>query len=246
MDLVQSELLRSAGFLHGFTTRDGGVSDGPYRSLNLGRGVGDDEQNVESNRARVAKEFQIPRFWTVNQVHSRDVLVLAPGDDEARVALTAADAIVAKDAQAVAVRVADCLPLLLADPSSGSVAAVHCGWRGVASGIVEVVASQLPGHPRGWLAAIGPHIRPENFEIGVEVAQKLRRAASADTVSERKGTWRGHLSNGVRAQLRQLGVRDDRIEDVGGDSYDMRFFSYRRDHGVTGRQIGLIVGRERS
>lgn len=243
MKVVRSALLNEAGFTHAFTTRFGGVSEGPFESLNLGAGIGDEEARVVRNRELLCSALGVDRFFHVDQVHGRSVLVLAPGDDPQDTKSIAADALVAKNEEAVSVRVADCLPLLLADPRSGAVAAVHCGWRGVVAGIVEVVASQLSGRPREWLAAIGPHIRREDFEIGEDVAGKIRRATSSETVAAQAGTLRADLSLGVRLQLQRLGVAPERIEDVGGNSFDDEFFSYRRDKGRTGRQVGLIVGR---
>lgn len=245
MEVIESDLLREAGFVHGFSSRHGGVSKGAYQSLNLGFGVGDKASNVEQNVERLCTHLRIAEFWRVDQVHGRDVLVLAPGDDPDVIASTKADALIARNGQAVSVRVADCLPLLFADRKTGVVAAVHCGWRSVASGIIEVVASQLSGHPRNWVAAIGPHIRPENFEIGADVAAKLQQAASSAAAVSQGDKWFGQLAAAVRAQLRVVGMADDQVEDVGRDTFETDFFSYRRDAGVTGRQVGLIVGQER-
>lgn len=243
--VVESSLLRETGFVHAFTTRAGGVSRGAYKSLNLGFGVGDDDACVEENQARLCRALGIAEFWRVQQVHGRDVLSPAPGDDIDASASIEADALVAKNGQAVAVRAADCLPLLLADRETGVVAAVHCGWRSVVAGIVELVSSQLGGYPRNWVGAIGPHIRPDNFEIGEEVARQLVHSSASSAASRREGKYFGHLSVAVRMQLRVVGMADDQLEDVGCDSYETRFFSYRRDGGATGRQVGIIVGQER-
>jgi len=149
-----------------------------------------------------------------------------------------ADAVVGRDAGvAVGVRVADCVPVLVVDAASGHVAAIHAGWRGVALGVVRAGVELLAG--RDLLAAIGPCIGPCCFEVGPEVADRLgfvvRRAGDKAFVD---------LRGAVRAQLRALGLADERIDDVAGcTKHEARFHSFRRDGANSGRMLAAVAPR---
>jgi YfiH family protein len=149
-----------------------------------------------------------------------------------------ADAIVARSGgDAVGVRVADCVPVLVADEASGDVAAIHAGWRGVVGGVVgagvRLLTRGLPGH---LVAAIGPCIGACCFEVGEEVASQV------GFVSRRVGEKAFvDLRAAVRAQLRALGMDDARIEDVAGcTKHETRFHSFRRDARSGGRMLAAI------
>ncbi len=239
---IRSALLDAHGFVHGFSLRTGGVSEGPFASLNLARTVGDDPAAVEENGRRFRAALGGATVYEVSQVHGRAVVEVTEADAVADVRRREADGLVTRvSGWAVAVRTADCVPILLADPETGAVAAVHAGWRGVASGILEPAFARLGGAP---LAAIGPHIRLASFEVGPEVAEAIEAAAPGVEVTERREP-RPHvdLAAAVRAQLEGLGARA--IDDVGGDTYAdaARFFSHRRDAGRTGRHLSAIVAR---
>jgi YfiH family protein len=205
-----------------FTDRDGGVSTGPYATLNLGLWTDDDEASVRANReivsARVGKDLQQGR-----QVHGARVVVdtAAIEDADGQVAIE-------HDAAPI-VLVADCLPIALAGPRG--VAMLHGGWRGLAAGIVEEGVRALGGEVDA--AAIGPGAGPCCYEAGEEVHRafahlgpEVRRGDNAD------------LKAVARLQLEAAGVAD--VQDVGLCTMcDERFFSHRRDGGVTGRQAGV-------
>lgn len=240
--LVRSELLDRHGFVHGFSLRTGGVSEGPFASLNLARTVGDDPEAVAENTRRYAEALGDPPIYEVSQVHGREVVEVNAGDTVSDVRAIEADALVTRaPGVALAVRTADCVPILLADPASGAVAAVHAGWRGVAARILEPALARLGGSP---VAAIGPHIRLASFEVGPEVATEIEAVAHGEPVTQRREP-RPHvdLARAVSAQLRALGV--ETIDDVGGDTFaePERFFSHRRDQGRTGRHLSAIVSR---
>jgi len=168
MELFHSELLARAGFRHGFTKRAGGVSEGAFSSLNLAFGVGDDEANVRENlsRLRSALGADVP-FLRVLQVHGNAV---ADALSVAQTETAEADAIVAAEIDAfLAVQTADCAAVLLADPETRAVAAVHAGWRGASNGLVRNAVRALRdkgADPRRLLAAIGPCIGAECYEVG--------------------------------------------------------------------------------
>jgi len=241
---VRSTLLDAHDFAHGFSTRQGGVSEGAFASLNLARTVGDDPAAVAENTRRFVEAIGGPkRLYEVSQVHG-DTIVEVAGEPVADVRPIEADALLTRAAgAAVAVRTADCVPVLLADPRTGAVAAVHAGWRGVEARIVPEAVARL-GHPTRLLAAIGPHIRLDAFEVGPEVAERIAAAAHGEPVVQPRDP-RPHvdLARAVRAQLVHAGV--ERIDDVGGCTHAEadRFFSHRRDAGHTGRHLSAIAAR---
>lgn len=248
-----SALLARAGFVHAFFTREGGVSEGPFASLNCSPDVGDRAEHVRENLARVAQALGLAseRIYTAAQVHDRGVLVLDGSESASAVARTAADAIVSSAASTgCGVRTADCVPILLADPAAGRVAAVHAGWRGV---VREVIANAvehmvtLGSQRAALLAAIGPHIGPSAFEVGDEVALELSRASSAEGAVQRAPSGKAHvdLARIVQAQLWAAGLSREHIEQLPGCTHGdaTRYFSYRRDGQRSGRMLSVIVAR---
>lgn len=222
-----------------FSTRRGGVSEGPYESLNLGILTDDDQDRVAENRARLARGAglrpeQVAMGW---QVHGTGILewegppsrggFAAPGVELPKVDGHATSA---RDV-ALLVLVADCLPVALASPAR--VAMLHCGWRGLAAGIVErALAGFGDGEPVA--AAIGPGIGPCHYEVGPEV---LDAFADLDGVADGRML---DLKAVAAAKLRAGGVAH--VHDVGRCTYcePDAFFSHRRDAGVTGRQGGMV------
>jgi purine-nucleoside/S-methyl-5'-thioadenosine phosphorylase / adenosine deaminase len=219
-----------------FSTRNGGVSEGPYASLNLGRLTDDAPDRVDENRERLARATGCPRahFLYGRQVHGTDVrrATDAPGDHRP---------VAAEDGQATAlprhpalVFVADCLPVLLA--AEGAVAAVHAGWRGLAGGVVaEGVQALRDVGGRGEVHAfIGPGARGCCYEVGEEV-----HAAFGDD-GARVGERNLDLALVARNRLHAAGVAE--VHDLGLCTmcHPELFFSHRRDRGVTGRQAGVV------
>jgi hypothetical protein len=209
-----------------FTTRHGGISEGPYASLNLGRRTGDDGARVEANRERLGEVagHDWGRFARAIQVHGtrvRRVEAVPRREDP----WEEADGHVTELAGVPAlVFVADCLPIALA--GDGGVAMVHAGWRGLAGGIVAEAAAALGGGP--LRAAIGPGIGPCCYEVGDEVRAAF--GTSGPTVD---------LKAIARERLTAAGV--ETVHDCGLCTIHdpERFFSPRRDRGVTGRQAGV-------
>jgi YfiH family protein len=242
-----SSLLDRHGFRHAFATRAGGVSSPPYHALNLGFHLGDDDEAVRENRARFAQKLGITldRLFEQRQVHGNHVREVADTDDTAAIANAEGDALVARThGLAVAARTADCVPILIAHPPSGHVAAVHAGWRGAVAGIVPKAVEALSHDARELIVAIGPHIRVGAFEIGEEVAREMERAAGGRPVVNRsRAKPHGDLAALIRLQLWDAGLPRDAIDDVGGCTHTdaAHFFSHRRDHGKTGRHLSAIV-----
>ena len=217
------------------TTRRGGVSSGPFASLNIGRKTADDGANVDANRDRLARLVGLPRerFLYGIQVHGTHVRRATEPPGPARPA-------VEEDGQATALRdapalvfVADCLPVLLA--ADGAVAALHCGWRGLAGGIVAegVAAVRELGADGPINAVVGPGARGCCYEVSEDVHARFG--------SGRVGARNLDLPAIAHEQLRAAGVAE--IHDVGLCTMcagDELFFSHRRDAGVTGRQAGIV------
>ena len=254
LPLLVSETLKNAHFAHGFSTREGGVSVAPYDSLDFA--ILREPEALRENQRRLAAAvgFDPARLYQAKQVHGASLLV-AEGDPRAMLEKEA-DALVAHPGSgaAVAVRVADCVPVLLADPATGRVAAVHAGWRGVVADVIGAAVSRLKDEAgeasdaRGFLAAIGPSIGACCFEVGADVGETIVRATTSDAIARRddaRGKVFVDLRAGVRAQLRALGLADDAIEDVPGCTRcdAARFYSYRRDGDASGRLVGVIVAR---
>lgn len=245
----KSALLGRVGFRHAFFTRGGGVSAGPYASLNFSVAVGDSQENVDENLRRAAAVLgvAVPRIYFASQIHGRNVLEVDGTEDRQAVLFREADAVLSRHPDvACAVRIADCVPVLLGDPATGDVAAVHAGWRGVVAGVVEHAVSSL-GAGRGtsgFVAAIGPHISVRAFEVSEDVARQLREASPDPDVVNRTLGIKPHvdLRRIVRAQLRRAGLADDHIDDVAGCTVaDPDLFSYRRDGKRSGRHLAAIV-----
>jgi polyphenol oxidase len=222
-----------------FTLRAGGVSRAPFDSLNVARHVGDDPEAVGANRARIARLLALPAEpdW-LEQVHGTAVADL---DQALRV--QRADAAVAHRAGRIcAVQVADCLPVLLAAHNGSAVAAAHCGWRGLASGVLEAAVRALGVAPGELCAWLGPAIGPAAFEVKGEVRAAFlahdAQAAAAFTANAR-GRWQCDLFALARQRLAALGVRA--VFGGGRCTYSdpERFFSFRRD-GQCGRMAALI------
>ena len=254
MRALTSPLLSRHGFTHGFSLRTGGVSEGPYASLNLGRAVGDDAEAVEENHRLFAAEvgYETARSFEVSQVHGAGVHVVGPDDAPAAVRGLSGDALVAPATTprvVVGVRVADCIPVLLADPVTGAVAAVHAGWRGAVAGVIDaaIAAMEVAAGVRAedLLAAIGPHIRAGAFEVGEDVAAQIAGAAPGAPGVVVRGYDKPHvdLAVVVRAQLAARGVPAEHVDDVGGCTVteSARFFSFRRDGKRSGRHLGVIA-----
>jgi polyphenol oxidase len=223
------------GLRHAFFTREGGVSDGIYASLNGGIGSNDDPAYVAENRRRMAAQMGVTpeHFLSVHQTHSPDVVVATgPWQGGSR---PRADAIVTRsEGLAIGATAADCGPILLVDPNARVIGAAHAGWKGALSGIVEstVAAMEKLGAERsGIVAAIGPLIRQPSYEVGGEFVERFVEADAENALffmpSPREGHAMFDLAGFIRMRLENAGVL--MIDDIGVDTYaDERFYSYRR------------------
>lgn len=241
-----SPALAEAGVPHAFTTRLGGVSCGSFAGLNLGRATGDDPRHVTLNRARVAAAlgFCLPDVRAVAQVHGAEVVdgdVALAGDADEREGPAADGLVSGTPGTWLSVRGADCPLLLLAAPGGRRVAALHCGWRGQAAGIIATGVGRLcatAGCAPGELsAALGPGIGAVAYEVGPEVARHF------DSAHVRPGRDDRHhldLHGAAIAELARLGVwRVDAAASCTAAASSL-YYSHRRDGARSGRQWGLI------
>jgi polyphenol oxidase len=226
--------LEAAGVAHGFSLRTGGVSLGPFESLNLSELVGDQPQAVAENMRRLHQKAGLAQqIATANQVHG-DRFV----DEELRELLPAtepqqagADALISGRGP-VGVRAADCFPVLLS--AGGKVAAVHSGWRGTRMKIAKRAATQLG---KNVIAAVGPGIGLCCYQVSKELADQFREQFGSKAVDARDHL---DLRFCIESALREAGVEN--LEQVPGcTSCDAeKFFSHRRDQGRTGRHLAFI------
>ena len=254
--------LEADGFTNGFSTRGGGVSPMPESSLNLAGFNEDDAANIHENRRRFLKLFG--EAWTLTgcwQVHGADIRVVHSqtdalpkpgvlGDDNY------CDALVSDTPDILlAVKTADCVPILIGDPQTLAFAAIHAGWRGTSSSIVQLavrkLADEYGASPANMRAAIGPAANACCYEVGADVINIFKeRFSGADqllTVT-RDGHARIDLHRANREQLIEAGLAPDRIHLAPFCTMDRNdlFFSYRREkqiHGRVGRLMSVIGHR---
>lgn len=224
--------------VHAFVTaRSGGVSRGNYASFNLGDLTADDAAAVTENKRRLDALVPSPVRW-LRQVHGPRVVHA----DEVT-GLVEADASFTFTARVVcAVKIADCMPVLLTDRAGTRVGIAHAGWRGLAGGVVENTVAALQAPPGELMAFLGPAIGPAAFEVGDEVRQAfcdVDAAAASAFESHRPGKWLADLFMLGRQRLARCGV--DAVYGGGLCTYadPERFYSHRRNP-VTGRMAALI------
>jgi polyphenol oxidase len=226
-----------AGVCALITTRAGGASRGAYAGLNLGMRSGDAAADVARNRASLRQWLPAEPLW-LRQVHGTAVVEAgaANGNPEADAAFARAPG------RVCAALTADCLPLLLCDEAGTVVAAVHAGWRGLCSGVIEQTLGAMACPPQALLAYLGPAIGPAAYEVGAELRQAFvaNDAESAAAFAPgRPGKFHADLYALARRRLARSGVA--RVYGGGYCTYteSERFYSYRRD-GATGRMASLI------
>lgn len=219
------------------TTRNGGVSQGPYSSFNLGLKVNDDPARVAENRARLREHLPAAPRW-IAQVHGNHVVDAAAVETpvEADASFTRAPDV------PCAVMVADCMPVLLSDRSGTVVAAAHAGWRGLSSGVIENTVRAMGVAPREVVAWMGPAIGPSAFEVGADVREAFvsqDAGAAPAFVDHRPGKWLADLFWLARRRLQAVGVASIHGGGLCTVSDPARFFSHRRDR-VSGRMAALV------
>lgn len=226
------------------TTRAGGVSTGPYGSLNLGLHVGDLPDRVVENRRRAAAALGLDLGDLVfcHQTHGRDVVVV--GDDDRGRGTSTVDDAVPADAVVtatpdlgLAVLVADCVPLVLHDPGAHVLAAVHAGWRGTVARVTEAAVDALAAlgaEPARIVAGIGPAVTADRYQVGDEVAEAARECFAGDIDGivrpDGRGRWTFDLWAANHRVLLDAGVHPGNVEiSTVGTGPGTPFFSHRAE-----------------
>lgn len=243
-ELLLDEVDLGPGVVAGFTGRDGGTSRPPFATLNLGAHVGDDPRAVAANRARLAAALGC-RVAFVDQVHGRTV-VDVPGagslpDDVLQPVGTGDALVTVADDVALAVLVADCVPVLLADPVHRVVAAVHAGRRGLVAGVVEAALDAVVARGArldALRAVVGPSIAGGSYEVPAALRDEVAGVVPETATTTRWGTPGLDLPAGVAAVLRRSGVHDV-VRSARDTADDEALYSYRRAP-ETGRFVGIV------
>jgi len=221
-----------------FSTRLGGVSEGVYRSLNLGFNTGDKRSNVEKNRHFFLEQLGLKAHQIAygGQIHSANVQwITGPGF------YPDTDALICRLKDIVlTVQSADCFPLMIFIPENGIIAAVHCGWRGVAGGIVQRVLEQCDVSMHSALAVIGPGIQKNCFEVGSDVFDTFPGKYTSRHTEPNKRFL--DLQRVIVDILITSGFSANRIQVVPTCTHcaENTFYSYRRDGRNSGRMLGVI------
>ncbi|MGH6763435.1 MAG: peptidoglycan editing factor PgeF [Phyllobacterium sp.] len=248
---LTSPLLEGSRLRHGYFTREGGVSEGIYRGLNVGIGSRDIPGRVLENRRRVTAEMGVAaqNLVTPHQVHSPDVVTVSGPFAGER---PRADGIVtATPGLAIGVLTADCGPILFADSNAGVIGAAHAGWRGALSGVLENTIDAmiaLGAQRSGITAVLGPCIGPKNYEVGPEFIAQFAAANPAYERffrdSERTGYHMFDLWGFIMDRLENAGIQGEAMRQCTYADED-RFYSYRRtthrNEPDYGRQISTIA-----
>ncbi len=221
------------------STRDGGVSEFPFHSLNLGEDVGDDLQKVLQNRNLLQEELPGDQISWIKQVHGEIVVRGCPSD------FPEADAQWTSDRKLpLAILTADCLPLVVADNTGSYVGVAHAGWRGLASELLQSLIFELPVKPNALSVWLGPAIGPSCYEIGEDVRSTIINSVGSDVSPAfnlvSPGKWQADLYLVARCILTKLGVSSITGGNWCTASHSNLFFSHRRDSARTGRMATVI------
>ena len=243
------ELWENSPLRHGIFTRHGGVSRADWSSLNVGGTVGDDLDAVAENHRRMYEVLDVKpeQACTVWQVHGTDT-VLANGTMPQRKWLARADAMITDQPRvALAMRFADCVPVLFYDPEHNAIGMAHAGWRGTVDGMVrstvEAMQTAFGTNPAELHAAIGPSIGPDKYQVGEEVVQAVEdEYGTTDGLIKRAadGSAYFNLWEANERSLRACGVQTIERADICTATYTEEFFSHRAEHGRTGR-FGVVM-----
>ncbi len=240
----------ASGVVHAVFTRRGGVSPAPWDSLNVGGTVGDDRPRVMENRTRSFEALgrHLDSLFDVWQVHSADA-VFAEAPRPSDLDYQRADIILTdRPTVTLYMRFADCVPILLHDPQKRVVALAHAGWlgtvRGVSAAAVRAMVEHYGSKPEDVLAAIGPSIGPDHYEVGPDVIaqiQKTFNGSAARLIETRGAKMHLDLWAANRLQLEQAGVRQIEVAGICTACHLEDWYSHRAEKGSTGRFGALIA-----
>jgi len=247
MQITQTSLLNSfSNLTHCFTTKDGGVSNETYSSLNLAFHVDDDRESVEKNHSLLANKLQYNYRTLVHmkQIHS-DIVHIVTANDNFKNPPTCDALITDKPNTPLMVMVADCSPVLFYDDVKKVIAVAHAGRQGAFKNIVNNVVDSFKNNygsqAEDILVVIGASIGECCYEVGVEIYEEAKELNLEYSISKRDSSYYLNVSNILKKQLLDSGVQKENIEisDECTRCNNDRYFSYRAD-GITGRFSGVI------
>lgn len=256
IEIIECRALESYKFVsHAFFTRHRGTSAAPFDSLNFSVSGGDAKENVSRNRCLAALSFDIEpeKIFSISQVHGDKILVLEdPAKRRQDYENEAADAMITdQPGFALAIKTADCCPILLFDKTKRAVGAVHAGRLGtalcIAAKAVDQLHTRFSSQAKDIIAIIGPAIGPCCYEVDDDVRQSMARRAYAATIFEKlkasSKKWMLDLPLANKLQLIQTGVPEENICTAGlcTSCHPELFFSHRGENGKTGRQLNFIM-----
>lgn len=244
-------------FIHGISTRHGGVSKGVFGTLNLGLHVDDDLNDVRRNRDIFFEGLELPKGQgtTCQQVHGSKVVKInkaqaGSGMYKFEESIKDADALITNEPSIpLMLFFADCTPILIADPVQKAIGVAHGGWRGTVASIaartVEQMVKEYGSKPENLLAGIGPAIGPCCYEVGTEVIKQFRDAFPDfydKIIIDEKGGQHLNLWKANELQLKKAGIKPENIDVAGVCTAcnHRQFFSYRADNGKTGRIAAVL------
>jgi YfiH family protein len=248
------------GLRHGFSTRHSGIRDGSAQTLNLGYTTGDSTGGIDRNIRLFLSALNLPEnsLVTLHQIHSKRIHIIKEMPDLLNIqgnALQGDALVTAAEGISVAVKTGDCLPVLIADPDNGAVAAVHSGWRGtlqqIASETVLKMRNVFRCDPARLLVAVGPGIRSCCYEVGSEVSLLFEDMYPGKNISVeasgRPGKFLLDMPKALEIQLHAAGVLPENIHDLGICTCcnTDTFFSYRAEGKLSGRMMA-VIGRVKS
>ena len=242
------------GFVrHGFSTREGGVSEGCYASMNLRFHCDDTHENVLKNYEIIAETLGMDhtRLVLSKQIHE-DIIHTATENDlgngvTRENAFTSVDALITDKPNIPLVTLyADCTPVFFLDPKKRVIALAHSGWRGtvkrISSKVIDKMKKDYGSDSADILTAIGPSIQMDNFEVGDEVAEIFLREFGETTVKKYGEKYHVNMQKAIKIQLMQAGVSENNIDDCGIDTYSNSgfLFSHRKTNGKRGNMGAFI------
>ncbi|MCX7981408.1 MAG: peptidoglycan editing factor PgeF [Syntrophales bacterium] len=249
MTIIRASSLKAVPFIeHAFLGRSGGISAGDFGTLNVSFEVGDDPNNVKSNRSLIAKNFGLLEsdFFFLHQIHSNRVILA----DKRKNHTQAADAVITQEAGiALAIKTADCVPIFLCDVERLAVAAIHAGWRGtvlnIAPNTVLAMEKNFGTERKKIMAAIGPGIRACCYEVDSEIFSLFAPWEGSGALKKEHKCY-VDLAQVNMTQLLKCGIKEENISliELCTSCEKNLFFSYRREQGRTGRQLSFIMIRK--
>lgn len=243
--IYEFESFLNTGLAHGIVTRRGGVSPSPWDSLNVGGGIGDSEQFITENISRIFDVFGRDRSskYDVWQIHSAIAHIA-----KLPYKLHKADILVTDNPKlTLLMRFADCIPIMLYDPTINAIALAHAGWRGLVGNVpgeaVRALTNMYGSKPADLIVALGPAICKECYEVGPEVVERVSRVVGSDSTnhfSQRNGTSHLDLWAVCETLLKRSGVENIETASICTAMNLGDWFSHRAEKGKTGRFAALL------